>query len=128
LNGDCRFGAWSTSFQREENPMTWSITSIMSFSDMASFKGVARVLINLFRALKHRREIIQLADFDDHMLKDIGLTRSDVEGALAEPLVHNPSLVLVRCAERHSRAERLVSPVLKARPVVPVVTRQRSWA
>jgi uncharacterized protein YjiS (DUF1127 family) len=108
--------------------MTLSFTSIMTLSEMVSVKGVTRALINLLRALKHRREIIQLADFDDHMLKDIGLTRGDVEGALAEPLVHNPSLVLVRCAERHSRAEKLVPPVLKARPVVPVVTRERSWA
>jgi uncharacterized protein YjiS (DUF1127 family) len=108
--------------------MIRSFTSIMTLSETVTFKGVARALTNLLRALKHRREIIQLADFDDHMLKDIGLTRSDVEGALAEPFVHNPSLVLVRCAERHSRAERFVVPALKARPVVPVVTRERSWA
>ena len=32
-------------------------------------------------ALRHRREIMHLAEFDDRMLKDIGLTRSDVERA-----------------------------------------------
>jgi hypothetical protein len=66
---------------------------------------------------------MQLAEFDDHMLKDIGLTRSDVEGALAEPLLHNPSQVLVRCAERHPRFENLDVPRQSVRPVVPFVTR-----
>jgi hypothetical protein len=50
------------------------------------------------------------------------LARSDIEGALAEPLLSNPSLVLVRCAARHARAERVVSSIRPARPVVPAVT------
>jgi uncharacterized protein YjiS (DUF1127 family) len=103
--------------------MTLSFTSLMTLSEAFSAKGVTRAFLDLFRALKHRREIIQLADFDDHMLKDIGLTRSDVEGALAEPLIYNPSLVLVRSAERHSRAEKLAPPLRAIRPVVPVVMR-----
>ena len=37
-------------------------------------------------ALGHRREVRHLAELDDRMLKDIGLLRSDVDGALAEPL------------------------------------------
>jgi uncharacterized protein YjiS (DUF1127 family) len=103
--------------------MTLSFPSLMTFAETVSVKGVTRAFLDLFRALKHRREIIQLADFDDHMLKDIGLTRSDVEGALAEPLIYNPSLVLVRSAERHSRAERLATPLRTVRPVVPMMMR-----
>ncbi len=83
----------------------------------------ARALINIVKAWKDRREVRNLAEFDDRMLKDIGLVRSDVDSALAEPLHHSPSWVLVRCAERHSRSERIAMPVRQARPVVPVVTR-----
>ena len=83
---------------------------------------VARSLVGLATALRHRREVKNLAEFDDHMLKDIGLMRGDVNSALAEPLFLNPSWVLVRCAERHSRSERSApSPRRVRRPTVPVV-------
>lgn len=82
-----------------------------------------RSVVRLARALRHRREIMHLAELDDRMLKDIGLMRNDVDSALAEPLFHNPSWVLVRCAERHTRAERMPSPVRAVRPTVPVVNR-----
>ena len=48
----------------------------------------------IVRAIRHRREIRQLCAWDDSMLKDIGLTRSDVVGALSEPLLRDPSAVL----------------------------------
>jgi hypothetical protein len=56
------------------------------------------------------------------------LTRRDVEGALAEPLLHNPSLVLVRCAERHARPERMDARIRPTRPIVPTVRRIASCA
>jgi len=103
--------------------MALSNALIAALSESASVKRVIRAVSDLSRAWRHRREIMQLAEFDDHMLKDIGLTRSDVEGALAEPLLHNPSQVLVRCAKRHTGLERLDAPLRPARPVVPFVTR-----
>jgi uncharacterized protein YjiS (DUF1127 family) len=102
--------------------MAVSITSIMTFSESRFVKEAIRAVGNLATALKHRREIARLADLDDHMLRDIGLARSDVEGALAEPFLSNPSLVLVRCAARHARAERVVSPTRPVQPIVPSVT------
>ena len=45
-------------------------------------------------ALSHRRQIRRLCALDDRMLKDIGLTRSDVAGALSEPLSRDPSAIL----------------------------------
>ena len=53
-------------------------------------------------ALKHRRVLAQLADRDDRMLADIGLTRSDLCDASAEPPWQNPTRMLAhRAAERH---------------------------
>ena len=44
---------------------------------------------------------MRLAELDDRMLADIGLTRSDLRDAYAEPLWHDPTDVLARrAAER----------------------------
>ena len=96
--------------------MKRSISSAMTFPGMAALGSFVRSLSNLTQVLKHRREVKHLAEFDERMLKDIGLTRSDVYSALSEPLLRNPSWVLVRSVERHSRAER---PERSARPVRP---------
>jgi uncharacterized protein YjiS (DUF1127 family) len=94
----------------------------MTLSGTAALGQFARALTNLVQALKHRREVKNLAEFDDRMLKDIGLMRSDVSSALAEPFTRNPSWVLVRSAERHSRAEKPDHSAKPVRPVVPMVT------
>jgi uncharacterized protein YjiS (DUF1127 family) len=46
------------------------------------------------RALKNRRDATMLAGMDDRMLADIGLTRSDLRDAYAEPLWRDPTDVL----------------------------------
>ncbi|QRM28486.1 DUF1127 domain-containing protein [Microvirga sp. VF16] len=102
--------------------MNRSALSTMTFSGMATLGVFTRALSNLVKALQHRREVKNLAEFDDRMLADIGLTRSDVTSALDEPLTRNPSWVLVRNAERHSRAERPDQSAQPVRPVVPMVT------
>jgi uncharacterized protein YjiS (DUF1127 family) len=101
--------------------MTRSRMSAMTLFGSPILGQVARSLVGLATALRHRREVKNLAEFDDYMLKDIGLMRGDVDIALAEPLFLNPSWVLVRCADRHSRSERMAQPVRSARPTVPVV-------
>jgi uncharacterized protein YjiS (DUF1127 family) len=62
-----------------------------------------RQVAELVRAIEHRREVRHLAELDERFLKDIGLSRSDVASALSEPLYRNPSILLVRSAERRSR-------------------------
>lgn len=103
--------------------MVRSIGSATPLSGRIFVQWISRTGRELVRNLRHRHEIKALTELDDRMLKDIGLTRGDVQGALSESLLHNPSVVLVRSAERHSRAERAVAPARPARPVVPVVTR-----
>ncbi|WP_201861157.1 DUF1127 domain-containing protein [Microvirga soli] len=94
----------------------------MTFTGMTVLGQFVRSLTNLAKSLRHRREIRHLAELDERMLKDIGLTPSDVSSALLEPLLRNPSWVLIRSAERHSRSERVDHSARSARPVVPFVT------
>ena len=58
--------------------------------------GVWRLVV----AIKHRRELAHLADFDDRMLADIGLTRADLRDAYAESLWQDPTSMLARRAGR----------------------------
>ncbi|MEE1654605.1 DUF1127 domain-containing protein [Microvirga sp. CF3062] len=108
--------------------MNQSATSTKTVSGMSVLVNFVRSLTDLSRALRHRGEIRHLAEFDDRMLKDIGLTRSDVSCALSEPLLRNPSWVLVRSAERHSRGERSDRSSRPVRPVVPIVRQVKSCA
>jgi uncharacterized protein YjiS (DUF1127 family) len=59
----------------------------------------------LLRAIEHRRAVRQLADLDERILTDIGLSRRDVQRALREPVFRNPSVLLVRSVERARRQE-----------------------
>jgi uncharacterized protein YjiS (DUF1127 family) len=45
----------------------------------------------LVAGIKHRRERPRLADLDDHMLADVGLTRSDPHVAHCERLWRDPT-------------------------------------
>ena len=53
------------------------------------------------RALKNRRQAVMLARMDDRMLADIGLNRSDLRDAYAQPLWRDPTDTLAtRALER----------------------------
>ncbi len=57
---------------------------------------------SVLRALKHRHDAVMLAGFDDRMLADIGLSRSDVRDAYSVPLWRDPTALLKnRVGERH---------------------------
>jgi uncharacterized protein YjiS (DUF1127 family) len=108
--------------------MSKQMSTRMTITGMSALGLFVRSLTNLAKALRHRGEIRHLAEFDDRMLKDIGLTRGDVSCALSEPLLRNPSWVLVRSAERHSRSERPGRSGRPLRPVVPLVTQAKRCA
>jgi uncharacterized protein YjiS (DUF1127 family) len=80
------------------------------------------------RVLKRRGDITALASFDDRALADIGLTRSDVRDAMAEPFWRDPSALLAsRAAERRAHRPRALPAFrplrrLCAPPHVPAAT------
>jgi len=61
-------------------------------------------LARLIRNWKSRRRVAQLEAYDDYMLRDIGVTRSDVIWAAGLPLTVNAALAL---EERSQAARRL---------------------
>lgn len=65
------------------------------------------IALRAVRALAHRRAVKRLADLDDRMLKDIGLTRGEVHGALASPLFADPSAHLAGLS--HARQRRQIA-------------------
>jgi uncharacterized protein YjiS (DUF1127 family) len=103
--------------------MTRLIASLTATTRPSLVIGAVRAVFGpiarLARAISDRQDVKRLMELDDRALKDIGLSRSDVDGALAEPLFRNPSAVLLRSVERRSRADG--SPVSAARSVRPVV-------
>ena len=60
---------------------------------------------NLVRAFVHRREVMRLSELDERGLKDIGLVRSDIDGALAVSWLSDPSSVLQARSHQHHGAE-----------------------
>lgn len=73
--------------------------------------AAARLGRRVVTAWHHRRDVTMLASFDERMLRDIGLTRSDLNDALAEPLWRDPTAVLVR-RQRERRAVRVTNAVV----------------
>jgi uncharacterized protein YjiS (DUF1127 family) len=67
--------------------------------------GPVSDLGRLFRNWKARRTVARLEDFDDYMLRDIGVTRADIHWAAGLPLSVNAALALEERAFQRRRAE-----------------------
>lgn len=91
----------------------------------ALVRAITAVALNgmrkLARALKNRRNARMLAGMDDRMLADIGLTRSDLRDAYAEPLWRDPTDVLAGRAreKRCNRPNDVAAFHLHAPGIVP---------
>jgi uncharacterized protein YjiS (DUF1127 family) len=79
---------------------------------------LARFRRQVVAAWRHRNEVAMLVSFDDYMLKDIGLTRGDLDDALAEPLWRDPTAVLVR-RQRRRRARSATAVTLLPAAAAP---------
>jgi uncharacterized protein YjiS (DUF1127 family) len=81
---------------------------------------VRRTWRQIIDAWHRRTDAALLASFDDYMLRDIGLTRGDLNDALAEPLWRDPTAVLVR-RQRERRAWRRCSAAPIERAAAPSI-------
>lgn len=73
------------------------------------------------RALKNRRQAGMLAGMDDRMLADIGLNRSDLRDAYAQPLWRDPTDTLATRAheKRVNRGARAEGSRVNAPSIAP---------
>ena len=113
----------STGFGRNvaETQTTWRAVT-------APFRG----LVEAVRRVRHEREIYsRLSRLSDHMLKDIGLSRSEI-GDVAQAVAAEPPEAGLTIAEL--RQARSVAPAGRDAPVVPLPradqrrSRADSWA
>lgn len=91
-------------------------SAFASFGAAASGLLVTSVMgtIQFIKALGRRRYLVQLGEFDDHMLKDIGLTRADLRDASSGPLWKDPTATLVvRSVERRASRRQVARTNLR---------------
>jgi uncharacterized protein YjiS (DUF1127 family) len=82
----------------------FALLTFKGFAGKLTLLASASVAIGagLVKAWAHRRAIRSLSYSDDTLLKDIGLTRSDIGAALDMPFYRDPSLLLAEHAGRSS--------------------------
>ena len=66
----------------------------------------AKTTAKVAKVLANRRAARQLSEWDSAALKDIGLTRNDLSGALSLPLYRDPTEYLASVAIGRSRPAR----------------------
>jgi uncharacterized protein YjiS (DUF1127 family) len=95
-------------------PQSSSFAFVLAATLTAAIRKVGQVL-------KNRHDATMLAGMDERMLADIGLTRSDLHDAFAEPIWNDPTAILAsRAGERRKhRAQLTVN--LASPPLVPQV-------
>ncbi len=77
-----------------KSPMPTTAGQRLAHQADALFGFLGLHAMQLYTAIKHRRDIASLAGQDDHLLADIGLTRDDVRHAIAQPTWRDPSATL----------------------------------
>jgi uncharacterized protein YjiS (DUF1127 family) len=96
--------------------MTALTTPVVPTSGFQTLAAMATVIVRLgpwlAHAWRHRSDAAALAALDDRMLADIGLTRADLNDALAEPLWRDPTNVLARRRGERRRARRAAMTAL----------------
>jgi uncharacterized protein YjiS (DUF1127 family) len=71
-----------------------SIDEVAPSAAAAATSAMPRWLNWLTAIWRHRRDLEVLASFDDHMLADIGLMRTDLHQAMAQRRWHDPTALL----------------------------------
>jgi uncharacterized protein YjiS (DUF1127 family) len=107
-----------TSNCKTSNIETWKTVGDPFGRTILAVAGAAWAGVKtLAKSFEHRRDAAFLAQLDDRMLADIGLTRGDLRDALSEPPWRDPTaLLVVRAGERRTHRRRAGSGL--ARDVV----------
>jgi uncharacterized protein YjiS (DUF1127 family) len=79
--------------------------------------GVVAAVRKVGQVLKNRHDAALLAQMDDRMLSDMGITRSDLRDAYAEPLWRDPTYILASRAQERRVNRQVV--ILSAPTLVP---------
>jgi len=101
---------------------TSAVPAVLTQAVAAVGATVRRMSQRFVEAWRWRSHAAVLASLDDYMLRDIGLTRCDLDDALAEPLWRDPTAVLVRRqSERRAYRWTIAAPVARhaAPSIVP---------
>jgi uncharacterized protein YjiS (DUF1127 family) len=89
----------------------------------AIVEAAARLARRLAGAWRHRHDAAVLAGLDDHMLADLGLSRTDLNDALSEPLWRDPTALLAR---RHGERRRSRRAAQAGQTAVAALIRQHA--
>jgi len=77
-------------------PEIWKTAGALAVQLLVAVRGAVILNLRQFaRIRKHRRDVAFLETLDDRMLRDIGLTRSDLRCATSEPFWRDPGPILV---------------------------------
>lgn len=101
---------------------TKPLSSVSAGATRVAVRGFTPI-VALVKALAHRREVLRLGELDERGLKDIGLVRSDLDGALAVSWLADPSVILaerssVRSGAAQSRRETGLQQALAGQPSI----------
>lgn len=78
---------------------------------------LAQLVVALKTGWESRRVLGQLGALDDHMLRDIGITRQDIASSLAEPMFRDPTMHLAARAMDARDARRAVALEARSWPL-----------
>jgi Domain of unknown function (DUF1127) len=106
--------------------MTWKVLAAAPLPGRISLvveviTTLAWRLGKLPTALAHRNELRRLAECDEHVLADVGVTREELTKALSAPFWRNPSEQLARVSELTNGRCRTVDEIA-SKTGQPVVT------
>lgn len=84
--------------------------------------GATKAAVRAWVAHRNRRSVAQLLGYDDHMLRDIGVTRADVTASLSGGPLDDASTRLGRLARerRDGSAAQRREAIAEARRTAPV--------
>ena len=105
--------------------MTTTYQGTLSAPQSSPFAFAVAGLVSAIRKVgqfvKNRHDASLLAEMDDRMLADIGLTRSDVRDAVSEPIWSDPTAILASRAQERRKHRAQATVTLTAPPLVPYV-------